>query len=100
MNELIKVAAEMPVPAIAGATVYLLLATRRIESRVEEIATHAGLAPRKRKSRGGFVILAVLLVAMLAVGCAYRQTCTAPGVCNTSVDVSTNALQVLPYLLK
>jgi hypothetical protein len=69
MNELSQLISASPQAALVGATVYVILTQRRIESRIEAIAIQVGAPPRqKRNGRWLGILLAVFLVTLFA-GC-------------------------------
>lgn len=69
MNEISELVTASPQAAIAGATVYLILTTRRIESRVETLADYIGAPPKPRKNRRWTGLLALIVFAALLIGC-------------------------------
>lgn len=93
MNELSELFKAAPQSAIVGATVYLILTTRRTDARVEEIAAQIGLAPRKKRRVVGLLI-AVGVSALLFTGCTVTRKCTKAG-CTTHIGVATNAVPAL-----
>lgn len=95
MNELSELLKSSPQAAIVGATVYLILAVRRIDSRLDEVAGQVGCPARpKRRSKVAASLLALALAALVLSACTVTRKCTKAG-CNTQFGVSTNAVPIL-----
>lgn len=96
MNEVMELAKTAPQPVLVGAVVYLILAVRRIDSRLDEVAGQVG-CPARPKSRKKIVsaIVALGLAALTLSACTVTRKCTKAGNCTTHVSTATNAVPVL-----
>lgn len=88
MNEITKLLTEAPSAATVGACVYLILTTRRLESRIEAI-TDALNIPRPKKRRTFIAPLLVAILMLTVCSCAYQSSVTPKGTKKTSLTVGT-----------
>lgn len=95
MNELAQLFTASPQAALVGASVYLILTQRRTDARVEEIATHIGLAPRKKKRNQMLGVLVASGLVMLFSACTITRKCTKAGTCTTNITAGTNTVPIL-----